>query len=234
MSTANDVWRRAVEEIRTREAPTARLVTATPAVGSLAVMPGAYNPPTRAHLALAEAARDRGFGAVLFSLGTVTLDKPETGLPLHERLQLLAQIAEGRERLGVVLQNCGLYAEQAAALRALPGVDQLTFVVGMDKIEQIFDPSYYRDFAGTLERLFAGARLLVAARGDRDRRAFDARLAAEPARRFADRIDWLALDSRWRRLSASAVRERLARGEIPSEWLPEPVERHLRRRGAIF
>src|SRR5438552_1424759 len=62
MSTANDVWRRAVEEIRAREAPTVRLITATPAVGSFAVMPGAYNPPTRAHLALAEAARDRGFG----------------------------------------------------------------------------------------------------------------------------------------------------------------------------
>jgi hypothetical protein len=30
------------------------------------------------------------------------------------------------------------------------------------------------------------------------------------------------------------VRERLARGEIPSEWLPEPVERYLRRRGPIF
>jgi nicotinic acid mononucleotide adenylyltransferase len=234
MSMANDALKHAVEEVRSRGAPTARLITTTPAVGSLAVMPGAYNPPTRAHLALAEAARDRGFGAVLFSLGTVTLDKPETGLPLHERLRLLSQIVEGRERLGVVLQNRGLYAEQAEALWALPGVAELTFVVGMDKIEQIFDPSYYRDFAGTLERLFARARLLVAARGDLDRRAFDERLAAEPARRFADRIDWLALDPRWRPLSASAVRERLARGETPSGWLPEPVERHLRRRGPIF
>jgi nicotinic acid mononucleotide adenylyltransferase len=234
MSMETDVWRHVVEEVRASGVPTARLVTATAAVGSLAVMPGAYNPPTRAHLALAEAALDRGFGAVLFSLGTVTLDKPETGLPLHERLELLAKIAEGRERLGVVLQNRGLYAEQAEALRAMPGVEELTFVVGMDKIEQIFDPGYYRDFAAALERLFTRARLLVAARGELDRRAFEARLAAEPARRFADRIDWLLLDPRWRPLSASAVRERLARGEIPSEWLPEPVERYLRRRGPIF
>ncbi len=234
MSRETDALRHAVEQVRASEAPTARLITATPAVGSLAVMPGAYNPPTRAHLALADATRDRGFGAVLFSLGTVTLDKRETGLALQERLQLLAEIAEGRERLGVVLQNRGLYAEQAEALQALPGVDDLTFVVGMDKIEQIFDPGYYRDFAGALECLFARARFLVAARGDLDRRAFEARLAAEPARRFADRIDWLGLDPRWRPLSASAVRERLARGEVPSEWLPEPVERYLRRRGPIF
>jgi nicotinic acid mononucleotide adenylyltransferase len=234
MSMETDVCRHVVEDVRASAAPTARLITATLAVGSLAVMPGAYNPPTRAHLALADAARDRGFGAVLFSLGTITLDKPETGLGLHERLELLAKIAEGRERLGVVLQNRGLYAEQADALRALPGVDELTFVVGMDKLEQIFDPGYYQNFTGTLERLFDRARLLVAARGELDRREFEARLATDPARRFADRIDWLALDPRWRLLSASAVRERLARGEIPSEWLPEPVERYLRRRGPIF
>jgi nicotinic acid mononucleotide adenylyltransferase len=234
MSIESDALRRVLEEVRASEAPTARIITATPAIGSLAVMPGSYNPPTRAHLALADAARDRGFDAVLFSLGTITLDKRETGLALDERLQLLAEIAEGRERLGVVLQNRGLYAEQAEALRALPGVDELTFVVGMDKIDQIFDPGYYRDPAGALERLFARARLLVAARGDLDRRAFEARLASEPARRFAERIDWLVLDPRWRAVSASAVRERLARGEIPSEWLPEPVERYLRRRGPIF
>jgi len=234
MSIETDAWKNAVEAVRASQHPTARLITATPAVGPLAVMPGAYNPPTRAHLALAEAARTRGFDVVLFSLGTVTLDKPETGLALHERLQLLAKIAEGREGLGVVLQNRGLYAEQAEALRALPGVDQVTFVVGMDKVEQIFDRAYYRDFAGTLERLFAGARLLVAARGTLDRRAFDARLAAEPARRFVDRIDWLALDPRWRPISATAVRERLARGEIPREWLPEAVEHYLRRRDPVF
>src|SRR5262249_60555782 len=89
------------------EAPTARIITATPAVGSLAVMPGAYNPPTRAHLALADAARDRGFGAVLFALGTTTLDKRETGLALEERLQLLPEIAESRDRLRGVLQHHG-------------------------------------------------------------------------------------------------------------------------------
>ena len=54
-------------------------------------------------------------------------------------------------------------------------------------------------------------------------------LADEPARRYADRIDWLELDPRWRALSATAVRERLARGEPAAEWLPEPVERYLRR-----
>jgi nicotinic acid mononucleotide adenylyltransferase len=252
------VWRRAVEEVAACTEPTARVLTpiiATRSLGrqplpkterrqperlrdarsSLVVIPGAYNPPTRGHLALAEAARARGFDRVLFSLGTVTLDKPECGLALDERLHLLAEIAAGREGLGVVLHNRGLYAEQAEALlRVSPGMKCLTFVLGMDKIGQIFDPRYYRDFESSLALLFDRARLLVAPRGELDHAALTSLLAAEPRRRYADRVDWLDLDPRWRALSATSVRERVARGEPADEWLPEPVARYLRQRGPIF
>ncbi|HSD10370.1 MAG TPA: hypothetical protein VLF14_05280 [Candidatus Binatia bacterium] len=251
-------WRRAVEEVAACAAPTARFLTPvimTGSVGisrrrktdrdqrerfsdarsSLAVIPGAYNPPTRAHLALAEGARARGFDRVLFSLGTVTLDKPESGLALEERLWLLAEIASGREGLGVVVHNRGLYAEQAEALlRASPGVKPLTFVLGMDKIGQILDPRYYRDFESSLAALFDRARLLVAPRGELDHAALERLVAAEPARRYADCVEFLEFDPRWRTLSATAVRERLARGESAEEWLPEPVTRYLRQRGPIF
>ena len=252
------VWRRAVEDVAACAEPTARVLTPVIATGSLGslprpktdrdqgerfsdagsspgVIPGAYNPPTRAHLALAEAALARGFERVLFSLGTVTLDKRESGLALDERLHLLVKIASGREGLGVVLHNRGLYAEQAEALlRALPGVESFTFVLGMDKVGQIFDARYYRDFEGSLAALFGRARLLVAPRGELDHGALESLLAAEPARRYADRVDWLELDPRWRALSATAVRERLARGEPAAEWLTEPVARYLRQRGPIF
>ncbi len=229
------VCRRTVEDVAACSEPTARLLTPAIAAGSFAVLPGAYNPPTRAHLALADAARVRGFDCVLFSLGTITLDKRESGLALDERLHLLAEIASGQEGLGVVLHNRGLYAEQAEALRrACPGVELFTFVVGMDKVGQIFDARYYRDFESSLAALFDRARLLVAPRGELDHAAFESLLADEPARRYADRVDWLELDPRWRALSATAVRERLARGEPAAEWLPEPVARYLRQRGPIF
>jgi nicotinic acid mononucleotide adenylyltransferase len=252
------IWRRAVEEVAACAEPTVRFLTpiiVTGSVGlqrrqktdrqqrerfsdaraSFAVLPGAYNPPTRAHLALADAARARGFDRVLFSLGTITLDKRESGLALDERLHLLAEITSGQEGLGVVLHNRGLYAEQAEALRrACPGVELFTFVVGMDKVGQIFDARYYRDLESSLAALFDRARLLVAPRGALDHAAFASLLADEPARRYADRVDWLELDPRWRALSATAVRERMARGEPAAEWLPEPVARYLRQRGPIF
>lgn len=201
---------------------------------SLAVLPGAYNPPTRAHLTLAESARARGFEAVLFSLGTVTLNKPESGLGLEERIQLLAEIAR-ESGFGVVLVNRGLYAEQAEALRrALRNIERLVFVIGMDKVSQIFDSRYYADRDRALSALFERAELLVAARGDLDHAALERLLAQPAARPFAHRIGWLELDPGVREVSSSAVRERLARGELASEWLPPAVDRYLRGRAEVF
>ena len=208
---------------------------AAPESRALAVLPGAFNPPTLAHVELARAARGRGFD-VLFSLSTHTIDKQDSpGLTLEERLHLLAEMAAAGDRFGVVLQNRGLYAEQAEALRrSFPAVETLAFVVGMDKVGQIFAPRYYADLEDSLAALFGHARLLVAARAELDRSHLSRLLEREPARRFADRIEWLELDPRWREVSATAVRKRLARGDTPAEWLPEPVERYLRRRGPIF
>jgi len=202
-----------------------------------AVFPGAFNPPTLAHLALARAARDRGFDLVTFALATRTIDKEDAGgLALDERLELLRAIAVGEDGLGALVQNRGLYAEQAEAIqKAWPTLEELTFVVGMDKVAQLDDRRYVADFEGSVATLFRRARLLVAARGSLDRRALDELIAREPAaRRHAARIDWLELDTRWRELSATAVRERLERGEVPDEWLPAPVARYLREHPGRF
>jgi nicotinic acid mononucleotide adenylyltransferase len=227
-------WRASITEVAADSEPAARVLTPLGTPRSLAVLPGAYNPPTRAHLTLAESARARGFEAVLFSLGTVTLDKPESGLPLEERVQLLVEIAR-ESGFGVVLVNRGLYAEQAEALRrSLHDVQRLAFVIGMDKVSQIFDSRYYADRDRALDALFERAELLVAARGDLDHAALELLLADPPARAFAHRIEWLDLDPRVREVSSSAVRERLARGEPASEWLPAAVDRYLRQRAEVF
>jgi nicotinamide-nucleotide adenylyltransferase len=228
-------YRPIIEEVASCAEPAARLVMPLAGIRSLAVLPGAYNPPTKAHLALSTAALERAFDAVAFSVGTVTIDKSEIGLGLDERLHLLCEICREEPRWSVVLHNRGLYAEQAEALRrSFPEIDRLVFVVGMDKVGQIFDPRYYADFGRSLGDLFDRARLLVAARGTLDRAALDQLLEQGPARPFAHRIEWLELDPQVRDVSATAIRERLARGEPVSEWLPSPVERYLRGRGAIF
>ncbi len=227
-------WRATIAEVAARSEPAARLLTPLEPPRSLAVLPGAYNPPTRAHITLAESARARGFEAVLFSVGTVTLDKPESGLALEERIQLLVEIAR-ESGFGVVLVNRGLYAEQAEALRgALPGLERLAFVIGMDKVAQIFDGRYYVDRERALRSLFERAGLLVAARGELDQSALERLLEEPPARAFAHRIEWIDLDPTVREVSSTAVRERLARGESAPEWLPPSVERYLRARGQAF
>jgi nicotinic acid mononucleotide adenylyltransferase len=196
-----DRWRATIAEVAAGSEPTARLLTPLARTGSLAVLPGAYNPPTRAHVTLAESARARGFEAVLFSLGTVTV------------IQLLVEIAR-ESGFGVVLLNRGLYAEQAEALRrSLHDMERLAFVIGMDKVEQIFDRRYYADRDRSLGALFERAELLVAARGDLDQPAL-ARLLEEPtARAYAHRIGWLDLDS---------------------EFLPPAVNRYLQGRAEVF
>jgi len=228
-------YRPIIEEVASSAEPMARSVTPLRVVRSLAVLPGTYNPPTKAHLALATAALERAFDTVAFAVGTVTIDKPEVGLGLDERLHLLCEICRDQQRWGVVLHNRGLYAEQAEALRrSFPEIEGLVFVVGMDKVGQIFDPRYYADLGRSLGDLFDRARLLVAARGRLDRAALERLLEQGPGRPFADRIEWLELDAEVRDVSATAIRERLARGEPVSEWLPPSVERYLRGRGAIF
>jgi len=227
-------WRAAIAEVAAGSVPTARPLTPLPRTASLAVLPGAYNPPTLAHVALAEGARAHGFDAVLFSLGTVTVDKPESGLRLEERIELLVEIAR-ESNLGVLLVNRGLYAEQAEALRlSLQGVERLAFVIGMDKVAQIFDSRYYADPDRALCALFEHAELLVAARGALDRAALERLLEEPPARRFADRIGWLELDPRVRDVSSSAVRDRIVRGDAAAEWLPPAVDRYLRGRAELF
>jgi nicotinic acid mononucleotide adenylyltransferase len=226
-----DSLRAVIAELASVPSPEARIIHAPiEAPRRAAVFPGAFNPPTLAHLALAVTVRERGFDFVAFALATRTIDKENAGgLALEERLALLTAVATGERRLGVVLQNRGLYAEQALAIQTVwPAIDDLAFVVGMDKVAQIFDSRYYVDFERSLEILFRSARLLVAARGSLDRIVLDRLLETAPARPHRDRVEWVELDPRWRELSATAVREQLSDGELPDDWLPGPVARYLR------
>lgn len=227
-----------IEGVRAAPLPQTRVVVPQnlPArrLGTLAVLPGAFNPPTFAHLALARAAVARGFDRVLLSLGTTTLDKEEHGLALEDRLWLLTRIAQGDPRCGVVLQNRGLYAEMAEAVRrSFPDLADLAFVAGMDKVPQLFEARYYDDLSQGLETLFSRARFVVAPRGSAGRVDLENLLATPVARRFAHRFDWLELAPRWRTLSATAVRDRLERDEHVEQWLPPVVAAFVRESGAF-
>ena len=230
--------RRALSAIATSASPAAYFV-APPAVDpesirSLTALPGAFNPPTRAHLALADAARSRDFDRVVFCLGETTLDKDDSGLILEDRVLLLSRLASRRPRLGVVVHNRSLYAAIAECLRtAFPRLEDLAFVIGADKLPQLFEARYYDDMERSLEALFERARFLVAPRDEDDTTAIDRTLASPAARRYASRFESIPFAPRWRRLSATEARTVLASGSDARYALPVEVSRFLERTGAF-
>ena len=129
--------------------------------GDIAVFAGSFNPPTIAHLALLKQAHrfmpaQRGGRPVAlyaaFSKRTVDKEGVERPLLLDRILLLQTLLHKRIPAAGILLFNRGLYVEQAQAIRAaFPGVRRLFFLMGFDKIEQIFDPHYYEDRDKALE-----------------------------------------------------------------------------------
>ena len=114
---------------------------------SLAAFPGSYNPPTVAHLAMAEAAvRQCGVARVDLVLSRSPLGKEAVTRPtVDERAEVLRAVASTRPWLGVVVTDARLLADIAmlpaqGAARAR-GYDVL--VLGADKWEQVLDPGFY-------------------------------------------------------------------------------------------
>ncbi len=134
---------------------------------TIGVYTGAFHPLTNAHLAVVSAALQTGLmETALLSMSRTTLHKRQ--LQSQEQtlhVLLLAATAQRDARLDVALFNCGLYKEQAKAVRAaFPQVETVYLIVGFDKALQILDPAYYADRDAELNELFSLAHLLVCPR----------------------------------------------------------------------
>lgn len=194
----------------------------------LALMSGSFNPPTRAHLGLAEAALSAGeFDRLLFALAVRTINKERiVGALLEERCVMLAALVAAEPRFALVGANRGLYLDQARAAHAAFAPHDLAFIVGFDKIVQIVDPQYYDDRDAALDELFRLARFLVAPRDGATSDELDALFARPENRPYAGRARFLPLsrlDADAQQLSSTRVRELLARGEDVSWAIPKAV-----------
>jgi len=190
----------------------------------LGLLAGSFNPPTLAHQTLATAGLEAGvLDHAWYTLSTRTVDKEVvTGAGLEDRLLLLDLLVAADARLGVLLLNRGLYVDQARLVRAAyPLLGDLVFLVGFDKIVQIFDPRYYDDRDAALEQLFALATFLVAPRGADEAPALAALLERPENRRFAGAVRPLDLPPALREVASSTVRLDLASG-IPLEQVVPP------------
>lgn len=185
---------------------------------NVALLPGSFNPPTAAHMLLAERALQEGFDCVVLLLARNTVGKQPSGLIPEDRLLAMRALTGGA--FGVGAASHGLYADQAEAAQRLYPDAEITFLVGSDKVEQIFDPRWYDDLNGALERLFGSARLVVAPRADQGDLL---RNVLEQNRRFADRVSVLRLHPAVSDLSSTRVRGLLRSGAEPAGLVPPRV-----------
>ncbi len=204
-------------------------------VGRLGLLPGSFNPPTRAHLALAIAALAAGEAdAALLTLSTHTVEKERiVGAMLEDRLLLLDLLRRAEPRLGVLLVNRGLYVEQAELARSrFSGVSRVVFLVGFDKIVQIFDPRYYDERDAQLDRLFGLAEIIVAPRGESGSAELRALLARPENARFRQAVRPLELLDDLRGVASSQVRAATAAGTAVGDDVPEAVRLFVEETGA--
>lgn len=207
-----------------------------PGTSAVGVLAGAFNPPTRAHLAFAERARAAaGLDRLIFLLSKRTVDKEAvTGLGLEDRLLLLSALIEPRPWAALAVTNRGLYVEEAEALaRTLPAGTALWFLVGSDKVLQIFDARYYRDREAALAALFERAGLLAAGRGASGGDAIRRLLDRPENRPYRERVRLLDLPPAVADVSSTGVREALAKGEGIRGLVPSDVEAFLTDTGAF-
>jgi nicotinate (nicotinamide) nucleotide adenylyltransferase len=194
-----------------------RLVrSAVLAARRLGVLPGTFNPPTRAHLALASAALAR-VDEVLFVLPSTLPHKNWEGVGFPDRLRLLELALQGEPRFSVGVSSGGLFIDIARECRAAyPAPLDLFFLCGRDAAERIAGWDY-PDPGGFAPQL-REYRLLVAPRGGHYLPPQDLREWIEP----------LDAGPASEGVSSTAVRERIARGEPWEHLVPEPITELVR------
>jgi nicotinamide-nucleotide adenylyltransferase len=177
------------------------------------VLPSAFNPPTRAHVALlAAAAEVAGAASRAALLSTRNVDKGLYGATLDHRVgMLLAAAAE--HALAVLTTNAARFVDQALALRtAFPGAS-FDFIAGYDTLVRIFDERYYDDMAAELAPFFASHRLVAANRGPYGPDDVERFIDRHPlAAAYHERIIIAPIDAESAALSSTLAREVASRG----------------------
>ncbi len=131
-------------------------------VSRIALFPGAYNPPTVAHVEIARAALDWA-DEVVWILPRALPHKALDAADFAFRCQMLGQISNINDAFSVATTAGGLFAEIAAEGRDAFGPSpELALVCGRDAAERAATWEYGRP--GVFDEFIAEYRLLVADR----------------------------------------------------------------------
>jgi nicotinate-nucleotide adenylyltransferase len=188
---------------------------ASVAAKRLGILPGTFNPVTVAHLALARAALAH-VDEVVFVLPRVFPHKDYSGASFDDRVAML-EAAIDEPAFSIATAEGGLFVEIARECRVEYGENvRLAFLCGRDAAERIAGWDYGRPNA--FAEMISEFELLVAAR--------DGRYEPLPEHAKAVRcLDAAGTEA----VSATEVRERLARGEPWEHLVPEAARAVARR-----
>ena len=174
------------------------------------VLAGAFNPVTRAHRALADAALGV-VDEIVCVLPRAYPHKELHGASIEERIEMLRRAGFDR----IETTDGGLFIEIARELRR-PG-RELYFICGRDAAERVLSWDYGE--AGAIGRMLEEFSLLVAARQGR----FD------PPPHLSGAVLTLPTPAELDAISSTEVRRRIEAGEGWEGLVPEAVRESVRR-----
>jgi len=189
--------------------------------GRIGILPGAFNPPTKAHVALARAASmQHDLARTVFLLPEQFPHKPYTGASFNDRLAMLRDACGDDPTLAIASCEQGLFIDIARAFRAECGSRvEICLLCGKDAAERIV----HWDYGGgpSFRKQLEEFRLLVASRQGE----YQAPCGYE------GKIGPIALPPAWDEVSSSTVREAVAAGRPWRHWVKEAVARRIEQRG---
>ena len=178
----------------------------------VALLMGAFDPITNAHIAIVRGVRRTLSIATALCITKVLLARGDDQLfTPEERIPILDAVAR-RIDLGLAFANLGTYLDVGRALHA-SGCD-VEFIIGSEKLVQLEDPSFYPDGARGVDATFGELRFIVIPRSDSPIERDDV-VVIDPRELFADEETGT--------LSASRVRADVGQGRNVEDLVPPEV-----------
>jgi nicotinate-nucleotide adenylyltransferase len=194
--------------------------------GRLGVLGGVYNPITRAHLILAQAAVEQvNLHEVIFVLSKIPPHKPLFGASIAQRLEMMRIGITDIPYISVGLCTHGLFLEICETLQQhYPQNPELFFITGRDVAERILSWPY-PDPEQAIEQMFETFQLLVFPR--------QGKLVLpenQLIHNYTHRIHALGLPENLDHISSSRVRQLISAGESIENLVPAEVASYLKNR----
>jgi len=198
---------------------------ASPRVG---VLSGMFNPPTLAHLALAESAADQlALAEVLFVLPEIPPHKEQLEASLEDRAEMLVRSLGSDVRLSAAICTHGLFLDIHRVVQPhYPPETSFFFLTGRDAAERILLHWPYPDIREALAEMFARFDFAVAGRGGEFEVPADS-----PAAKFRSQIHLLRVPSEYEEIAATLARQRLARGQPVDRLVPAAAAAYIAAHG---